>query len=180
MARRRGDDAPPIALRVAGAVDAAPIARVHCAAALAGYADIFPPEATKPTPESLRSGWEELLDDPRTEVAVATSGEGATAPVIGSVAVTAASSVPSGLLLTRLYVEPARWGSGVGSRLHEWALTAARERGATSLNLWVLEANGRARAMYERRGWRLVPGWTLPNDPPTIHDVLYERTLADR
>ena len=34
-----------------------------------------------------------------------------------------------------------------------------------------------ARRMYEHRGWRHVPGPTLPNDDPTIVDVLYERTI---
>lgn len=62
--------------------------------------------------------------------------------------------------------------------LHDAALQVATERGARSVNLWVLKGNLPARAMYERRGWRRLPGWTRPNDPATVVDVLYERTLA--
>ena len=56
-------------------------------------------------------------------------------------------------------------------------LEDALERGLPDLNLWVLERNHRARRMYERRAWELVPGRCLPNDDPTVLDVLYQRQL---
>jgi predicted N-acetyltransferase YhbS len=82
------------------------------------------------------------------------------------------------MVLDRLYVDPRWWRQGIGSALHDGALAVAADRGARSINLWVLEENLPARAMYERRGWRRLPGWTRPNVPPTVVDVLYEQTLA--
>lgn len=53
-----------------------------------------------------------------------------------------------------IYVLPGEWRGGAGTAL----LTAATDhwlaRGATSLVLWVLEANSGARAFYEAMGWR--------------------------
>lgn len=85
--------------------------------------------------------------------------------------------MPSGLVLKRLYVEPALWGSDIGPLLHDWAIDHAAAGEVRGLNLWVLEANTRARRMYQSRGWRHVPGPTLPNDDPTIVVDLYERPI---
>ncbi|MBN4059684.1 GNAT family N-acetyltransferase, partial [Acidimicrobium ferrooxidans] len=78
---------------------------------------------------------------------------------------------------SRLYVGPDHWACGIGGLLHDHAVAHARDLGAKELNLWVLEANTRAWAMYERRGWTLVAGFKLENEPPEIVDVLYELVL---
>jgi ribosomal protein S18 acetylase RimI-like enzyme len=53
-----------------------------------------------------------------------------------------------------LYAHPDAWSTGAGAAL----LSAARERlracGRAEAVLWVLEANARARAFYERQGLR--------------------------
>lgn len=64
-----------------------------------------------------------------------------------------------------IYVEPPFVREGVGSRL----LAAAEERAAAEgrrlMKIWVLEANPRARAFYERNGYRpdgtskVIPEW---------------------
>lgn len=82
------------------------------------------------------------------------------------------------MVLDRLYVHPTWWGKRIGSTLHDAAVEAAANHGAQALNQWVLEANTRARGFYQRRGWRLVPRWTLPNDPPSVVDLLYQLTLS--
>ncbi len=163
----------PWSVRLALRGDARAIANIHCVAAIAAYVDIFPRDASKPTPDSLEPSWLQLIDDPDVEVFVATVGD----VLVGSVVLEPDEEVPAQLLLKRLYVDPARWRQGVGSTLHDHVLAQARRREAGSLNLWVLERNERARRMYERRGWQLVPGRTLPNDPPSVVDVLYERLL---
>lgn len=73
---------------------------------------------------------------------------------------------------------PDRWGEGIGSLLHDAAIEIAASGTAGAINLWALEANTRARGMYERRGWQLVPGWTIPNRQPGVIDVLYQRGLS--
>ena len=54
-----------------------------------------------------------------------------------------------------MYVDPPRWGTGVGGALMTAALAGLRERGWRELRLWVLEENTRARRFYARAG--LVP-----------------------
>lgn len=47
------------------------IAAAHRAAALTGFAGIFPPSAPKPTHASLRPRWQELVNDPEAVTLVA-------------------------------------------------------------------------------------------------------------
>jgi GNAT superfamily N-acetyltransferase len=51
-----------------------------------------------------------------------------------------------------IYVSSAYWGKGVGPALMDDALGWLRLRFPMA-TLWTLEANGRARAFYERSGW---------------------------
>jgi len=163
----------PVALRPGSVADLEAIVAVHLEAALTGFTGIFPATAPTPTAASLRPRWCELITNLRVEVFVAEATD-----VVGCSVLRPESDVPAGMLLDRLYVHPRWWGHGVGRRLHDTALAAARNRGVDRLNLWVLEANTKARSMYEGWGWELVPGPTLPNQPPTVVDVLYERPLV--
>ena len=163
---------PLPSIRPATELDLDVIAEIHCAAALTAFVDIFPPTAPKPTPTSLRPRWLRLLDDPTATVLVAE-----TAGVVGCVALRPDSAVPSRTLLDGLYVHPRNWGSGIGTALHDAIVNVATEQAAAAINLWVLEHNSRARAMYERRGWQLVPGRKLVNGPETVIDVLYGLTI---
>ncbi len=167
------DGNQPVTVRFGSVADLEAIVSVHLQAAVAGFVGIFPPTAPTPSPASLRPRWLELITSPRVDVYVAEA-----TGVVGCAVVRPEDMVPAGMLLDRLYVHPSHWGHGVGAHLHDTALSAAHIRGVDRLNLWVLEANTKARAIYERWGWKLVPGWTLPNQPPTVLDVLYERVLA--
>ena len=163
-------------IRVAGVDDVAAMAGVHCTAALNAYAHIFPRDAEPPTPVSLAPEYTALVTDPLAEIYVA-EDDGI---IVGCIAFHPGIDVPSGWLLSHFYVAPLRWRSGIGAALHDHLLGTARAHELTSLHLWTLEANDRARAMYERRGWQLVPGRRLVNgefDPP-IEDVLYEQNLT--
>jgi GNAT superfamily N-acetyltransferase len=53
-----------------------------------------------------------------------------------------------------LHVRPAWWGGGVGAALFDTAVDEAGRLGLAPLRLWALQANLRARHLYERRGWR--------------------------
>jgi GNAT superfamily N-acetyltransferase len=161
----------PFEIRRARLTDAVPIAAVHAASARLAYASIFPSDAAKPSAASLTPGWASTLAD--AEVFVATES----AVISAVVALVQDDMVPAGWRLTRLYVHPNTWGRGIGRSLHDVVLDHAGDRGLKAMNLWVLEANSRARRMYERWGWRLVPGPTLPNDFEQIVDVLYQRSV---
>jgi ribosomal protein S18 acetylase RimI-like enzyme len=56
--------------------------------------------------------------------------------------------------IQRLYVHPDRQRAGVGGALLNAAIGRLRESRAGTATLWVLETDQRARAFYERLGWR--------------------------
>jgi GNAT superfamily N-acetyltransferase len=57
-------------------------------------------------------------------------------------------------LLFLLYTPPEAWGTGAGSRLMQASLQRLLAMAVGEARLWVLEANARARAFYQREGWR--------------------------
>jgi ribosomal protein S18 acetylase RimI-like enzyme len=70
-----------------------------------------------------------------------------------------------------LYVDPSCWRRGFGVRLHDAVLDDLRSAGATTAGLWVLEHNTRARAMYERRGWRADGGTRVVSAGPGVEGL---------
>lgn len=52
-----------------------------------------------------------------------------------------------------LYVDPVRWGIGIGSTLVAAACQHLRQAGYDMAYLWVLSTNARARRFYARAGW---------------------------
>ncbi len=56
--------------------------------------------------------------------------------------------------LHSIYLAPAAWSRGLGSRLLATAVDDLHERGFAPLVLWVIEGNVRGRQFYERAGWR--------------------------
>ena len=139
-------------IRPATGDDVDAMAAVWLRSALTAYASIFPPDAPKPTHASL-------VD--------ALAGNGgfvyeAGADIAGLV------QVVDGDWLSHLYVDPDHWGAGIGAALHDVAVASGAR------NLWVLRANTRARAMYERRGWRLTDRVRPVYEPAGVEDVGYE------
>jgi len=76
--------------------------------------------------------------------------------------------------IQRLYVHPARQRTGIGRALLSASVDALRQGGARTATLWVLETDQRARAFYERLGWK--PDGTRLSHPPT--DVRYRLPLV--
>lgn len=60
------------------------------------------------------------------------------------------------LLLDGICVDSSVRGLGIGTALLDAATELARERGATSVRLSVIDSNPRARALYERLGFEAV------------------------
>ena len=56
--------------------------------------------------------------------------------------------------LWMLFVEPSRWGSGLAAELLEWAEGGMAQAQYTAARLWTPTGQARARAFYERNGWR--------------------------
>lgn len=66
-------------------------------------------------------------------------------------------------LMDGIFVEPAARGRGVGSLLLQAIADEAASRGYAEVRLDVIDSNDRARALYERRGFRAIKthstGW---------------------
>jgi ribosomal protein S18 acetylase RimI-like enzyme len=139
------------AIRQATAVDIPDLAGVQLAAALAGFAHIFPDSLPKPTQASLEAEWTASVDAPgRNVLAAVRDGRIVAGVVFGDFPELA----PAGWgHLAKLYVLPDCAGQGIGGELHDIAVARLCAAGYTKLWMWVLEANTRARGMYERRGW---------------------------
>src|SRR5262249_11553 len=79
-----------------------------------------------------------------------------------------------------IYVLPSSWSIGIGRGLWEVARTRLLERGFTSVTLWVLEENARARAFYRAAGFAPNPASakeiTIGGKP--LREIRYERNLA--
>jgi GNAT superfamily N-acetyltransferase len=149
-------------IRAAMASDAERLFAIQRAASLAAFAEIFPPER-HPFPDvAIRAEWDARLSDGETETRV---GQVQGRPV-GYV-----SYAPE--LLASLFVLPDHQGSGVGSALHDAALAAQPDLGASVCRLWVLEDNRPARAFYERRGWRHDGRERLAQYPPQPRELGY-------
>jgi GNAT superfamily N-acetyltransferase len=65
--------------------------------------------------------------------------------------------IPGTAHLWQLFVRPDLFGTGLAADLHARALAAMRERGYTRARLLTPAAQARARAFYERHGWREGP-----------------------
>jgi GNAT superfamily N-acetyltransferase len=75
-----------------------------------------------------------------------------------------------------LFVRPAWWGRGVAASLLDAAMHEARRREYTAARLWTPRENARARAFYEREGWRATDGEQY-SDSLDLGLVEYRRSL---
>ena len=152
-------------LREAGPRDAETLFAIQRAGSLGAFAHIFPPDRYPFPDDDVRERWRTFLAKAEGTALLA-FGEG------GPVGLVAFSPGR----LNALYVVPERWSTGVGSRLHDEAVARLRPLGPEA-RLWVLEANTRARAFYERRGWRLDGRERVVPFPPNPLDVGYTLDL---
>jgi GNAT superfamily N-acetyltransferase len=163
-------DAPAegtVAIRRASRDDADALVEIQASASVTGFAHIFPPDRYPFPTQAVRDRWETELAGTGTEIFLAETR----ATAVGLVAVKPG-------WLEALYVQPRWWGTGVASRLHDAAVTRLRALGCRTAELWVLEHNARARAFYERRGWRANGATRVVPFPPRPLDVGYTLELA--
>jgi ribosomal protein S18 acetylase RimI-like enzyme len=141
-----------VTLRRAAVGDARGIAAAHIAAWRAAYAGTIPAaylEGLSVELSELR--WRDQLADGEHAIFVAVDG----GAVVGFTNSGAAEDGPEGAgELYTIYLLPDYWDRGIGRGLLRLSEDALRDAGFSDAVLWVLEDNGRARAFYERNGWR--------------------------
>jgi GNAT superfamily N-acetyltransferase len=117
------------------------------------------------------------LADPRAQFLIARDGDGAAVGYAKLLAGEAEPCVtsPAPVELVRLYAVKERHGRGVGAVLMGACLRTAAAMGGKTLWLGVWEHNHRARAFYERWGFRAVGShvFVLGDDRQT--DIIMER-----
>lgn len=155
---RREMDGPTLQMRSATAVDAASIARlVH--ACFRTYRTFMGARWEPPDVEWQAADLERRLcgEGVRTRMAIASPQ---TDPVAFSGWMPARTDgeprdlVPGLAHLWMLFVGRERWGSGLGAELLDWAGTGMLAAGYDTARLWTPTGQARARAFYERHGWR--------------------------
>ncbi len=147
----------PATIRTATVADASGIARVHVATSRAAYRTLVPPAAMERLsfPERAHC-WESILGarphGTQAWVAMPTSG--------GAVGFAAAGHARDHDLgcdseLYTIYVLPEHQRRGIGKRLFQAVVSAARAQRSRSMMAWVLAGNP-SRAFFETLGGRQV------------------------
>ncbi len=167
-------------IRPATADDAAAIARVQVRGWLHAYSGFVDPERlAAQTVERREPVWRELLrDDAARGRTWVWDQDGSVAAFAAAGPARDADLGPDTGELYALYVDPPAQGAGVGTAMLRRAEGWLAEAGFARAVLWTFEANGQARAFYERFGWRVDEG-----APPAPEDwwapaVRYRRELA--
>ena len=148
-------DAPPtFSLRDARVSDAAAIARVHEESRDRAYRGRLPDHVLVNISLADRAWrWVEWLKDSATLTIVAEM-DGC---VVGFCTVGPSPDPDADGTrvadMATLYILSEHWGHGIGTALCAAALGRAREAGFSTLTLWTLEINDRARAFYEAHGF---------------------------
>ncbi|MFC0555660.1 GNAT family N-acetyltransferase [Planotetraspora thailandica] len=119
--------------------------------------------------------WEErLVGEVATLVAVT---DGVDAGIVG--VIPGSGEHPLRAHLIAMWVDPAIRGRGAGGRLVDAALSQARKMGAEEVELWVVDGNEPAIALYKSRGFTPsgIRG-TLPSDPSVGESHFLLRSLS--
>ncbi len=140
-------------------------------------AHIFPPALPPPPVAKLLARWcDQMLDAEGEAWPLVVELE---EDVIAAVLAKATSDQKNTGEIWGLYVDPDHWGAGFGPRLLEAATERLRSAGLAEAVLWVLDANTRARKLYEDAGWSPDGATRAPlPGAPDILELRYRRSLA--
>jgi GNAT superfamily N-acetyltransferase len=166
-------------VRDARADDAAAIARVHTRSWQAGYAHAFPEKALRAISVERRAEfWARWLAAPAPRAAILVAEVDADVAGFASVGAAREGDDSTGELYA-IYVDPDRWGTGVGRALIAGAEARLRAASFREAILWVLDDNPRARRFYEAAGWAHDGGSKQDTHLDTLVDeVRYRKRLV--
>ena len=168
----------PVNIRDAAAADAMAVAEAHVRSWQVGYRGLLPAaylDGLRPEDRASRYSFEQMHPDgPFTQVAI----DGNT--ICGHVTTGRCrdDDLACGGEIWALYVDPPRWGGGIGHRLITAGCAHLRSRDYDMASLWVLSGNDQARRFYESAGWH--SDGTQRTDrigDHLVHEVRYQRAL---
>lgn len=140
-------------IRQATESDAADIARIHVDTWRVAYAGIVPEShLSNLSVNDCKQKWAKTLSKSAngTRVAVMPDGQTVGWTSFGP----SRDSDRQGICeLYAIYLDNSHWGQGIGRKLMEDAVSLLRDNGFTTITLWVLQENMRARAFYEKFGF---------------------------
>lgn len=151
--------------------DALAVARVHVRSWQAGYRTLLPDEfLDNLRPEERAARYDFSHTDSQKPFTLLAESDGVIVGLATTSPARDADCAGMGELLA-LYVEPARWGTGVGRQLAVAARRRLMSQGFAEAVLWMLEGNARADRFYRNDGW-------LP-DGSQRHDTVWGITLPE-
>jgi GNAT superfamily N-acetyltransferase len=166
-----------IVVRTAVVADAAAIAAVHVASWRSAYRGIVPDSVldrldVEKRTEGWRAGLRDAADGDLVAVALVERR------VCGFVRAGSTGDDETAGEIHAIYVDPQRWGEGIGGALLGVAEQALADRGLCHGRLWAFSANHRARRWYETRGWRRDGAEsTIDLDGTPVPEVRYTKKL---
>lgn len=167
-----------IEVRRAQPTDAHAVAEVHVRSWQVGYRGLIRAEyleALRPADRAGRYDFDQMSPaGPFTLVAV----DGAAVCGHVTTGVSRDDDSPGAGEVWAIYVDPPRWGSGVGRALMTAAAERLRDAGHGVATLWVLSGNARARRFYEHCGWRWDGAERTDRvGGDLVHEIRYRREL---
>lgn len=72
-----------------------------------------------------------------------------------------------------LYLAPDYWRRGIGTALIKHAARNLKDKKHSTICLWVLDANARAKSFYEKMGGQRLGGKMIEIGPSTLKEVCY-------
>jgi ribosomal protein S18 acetylase RimI-like enzyme len=170
----------PVHSRRAVVADAAGIARVYLAGWQEAHVGLVPNEyltcmRARGQEEFWRGELEIEVGDRKPWVALVDED------IVGfaSGGLSSDEDAPGGVAeIYQVYVAPGCWGRGIGEGLLRHVLKDLREHGFSRVDTWVVRANVRARAFFERQGWRPDGATRLEDCGDTqVEQVRYSHAL---
>ncbi|HEY9758537.1 MAG TPA: GNAT family N-acetyltransferase [Oculatellaceae cyanobacterium] len=147
---------PPenVVLRPVGMNDVNGLAIVHHLSLKATFGGILDEYMAARSLPYCEEGWRKRLHGGATDSVALLRGK----QIIGFASVSHSQdhdAAPTEGELSRIYLHPDVLGKSHGRTLMQWAETTLQQKGYRVMRLWVFEVNNRARAFYERMGFKL-------------------------
>ncbi|MEV0605130.1 GNAT family N-acetyltransferase [Polymorphospora rubra] len=168
----------PVSLRTAEAADIPRVADLHLRSRIDAYAGLVSRRAlTQVSTPVFAAWWVERWSHERATHVLTVAERDDQLVGFTYVGPDDEEDEPRTGLLYAIHLDPAERGRGTGRVLMTGALATLSEQGWQRAALWVLAGNDRARAFYERGGWRPAGQSRDSRFGPPIEEIRYDRQL---